>query len=556
MPNHLAFVTYETPFAPCGGIAAVMGRLPEYIQTALGQHTIVITPFHHRIDKTSSLKMERIGNVSVPFDDTEILVNIQKYEDKWPWYFLLPEAPLEPEKPFFDGKRHPYDVSQPQLVRDALFFGVAVARTLQIIGPDDHWTLMLQDWETATTALASVSQGSDYKLFLTLHNSYDSGAVYENELRRVGIDPWKCFGDSPGATILQRALRLMEWPVFTVSDQFASDFTEDPFQFEVMAPHLRQLQPRLLGVNNGLFRDLEIEEHALADAAHGNFKPLLQWKAQKRREFLDAINNLKEELPDRPVWGDLSQFKDDSAWFIFAGRDDPRQKGYDVAVSAIRKFLQQGGNARFLFFPIPGDEGLEGLTFLKTLTGEFPGKVVAFPFRFAEGFSGALRGAAYGVMPSLYEPFGMANEFYLNGTVGIGRATGGIIQQIVPLQSASSFSRSVQDRAKRWHSVSAHPTGILYRERDGIPSAIDDWRGINEAHYDIHGGSPDRVNQREQYLLFQTMVNELRISFTDGIRVYQGNPELYYRMLTEGIAYVQRSFSWERASQEYVRNLI
>jgi glycogen synthase len=48
---NIAFVSYETPFAPCGGIAAVMGRLPARVQAASHVETIVVTPFHHRIEK-------------------------------------------------------------------------------------------------------------------------------------------------------------------------------------------------------------------------------------------------------------------------------------------------------------------------------------------------------------------------------------------------------------------------------------------------------------------------------------------------------------------------
>ena len=51
MSVKLAFVTYETPFAPAGGIAAVMARLPNYVSKASGLETIVITPYHHKIGK-------------------------------------------------------------------------------------------------------------------------------------------------------------------------------------------------------------------------------------------------------------------------------------------------------------------------------------------------------------------------------------------------------------------------------------------------------------------------------------------------------------------------
>ncbi|MFH1625156.1 MAG: glycogen/starch synthase [Pseudomonadota bacterium] len=557
MSSKIAFVTYETPFAPCGGIAAVMGRLPGYVEKASSLDTVVITPFHHIIEKTSSLesKMELIADIDIPFDNKNVRVNLYRYDDnryEWRWYFL---KPLDTR--FFAGKRHPYDVVEAKdknsrnLLRDSLFFGSVVARVLPLIDQETRWKLMLQDWEAATTALALADQDGDHKLYLTLHNSYDSG-VTDADLSRVGIDPASC----PGGTVLQRALPLVERTIFTVSAQFALDLTEDVFQADVMAPHLKdELKPRLLGVDNGLFANLALGNDIVSEMMRGNFAPVQEWKNIRRREALQALDKFVPSA-EKPIWGNLKKFKrDDSPWFVLAGRDDPRQKGYDVAVNAIADFLEQGGKARFLFFPIPGDEGLEGLFFLKRLSGKFPESVLVLPFLFQEGFFAALQGATYGVMPSLYEPFGMANEFYLNGTVGIGRATGGIIQQIIPFRAALSFSRAVKVRTDPWHAASAKPTGILFRERDDIGSAADDWRGINAAEYNIKDRNLDRVEQRKRYPLFQSMADELRLSIIDGVRVYKESPELYYSMLAEGISYIRQCFSWERAAQEYVRNL-
>jgi glycogen synthase len=237
-----------------------------------------------------------------------------------------------------------------------------------------------------------------------------------------------------------------------------------------------------------------------------------------------------------------------------AGRDDPRQKGYDVACAAIKTYLQSGGEASFLFFPIPGDEGLAGLAFLEKLACDYPEKVIGLPFVFQEGYFEVLRGATYGMMPSLYEPFGMANEFYLNGCVGIGRATGGIVQQIIPYRAGASFSEAVQKRSDRLFGAAAPPTGLLYRERDEIPSAITDWRTINAAGYRV-GGSPDRVEQRKTIPLFQAMERELTLCISDAVNLYQNYPELYYQLLTNGISYIRNSLSWERTAQAYLRQI-
>lgn len=543
---NIAFVSYETPFAPCGGIAAVIGRLPPRLQEAARTDTIVVTPFHHRIEKMTSLGRSYEGCVGVSFEGRTVTVNIFRHDDKVPYYFLLPEDPR-----FFAGHRHPYDVGPGDLVRDALFFGLAVPQALHVIIPGARWTLLLQDWEAATAMLGMSGAPDRCRSFVTLHNSYDC-PVSNDQLAAFGIDPVPC----PGDTVLQRALRLTEWPIFSVSEQFASDLTEDVLQTWVMAPHLQiAFRSRLVGIENGPFVDLAVDRTALAEADAGRFSRLRDWKAENRQAFLAALGSLKPSK-DKPLWGDLSQFvKDDTPWFVMAGRDDARQKGYDLAARAATLFLEQGGNARFLFFPIPGDEGKPGLGFLQRLAAKFPKQVLVFPFLFREGFLSALRGATYGVMPSLYEPFGMANEFYLNGTPGIGRATGGILQQIVPLRAAASFSRSVQSRAARWHAASTQPTGFLFREKDSLVTEADDWAAINSAGYSLDDAAHDRVAVRSRRPLFQSMAEELQLALNDAITVATDQPELYFRLLVAGVSHIQQTFSWDRAAQEYARHV-
>lgn len=544
---NIAFVSYETPFAPCGGIAAVIGRLPARVKGVSHVETVVITPYHHRLEKMAALKASHEGSFGVALADRTVVVHIHRYDEHVPYYFLRPDDPR-----FFAGQRHPYDVGAADLLRDALFFGAALPRALHVIDPGKRWTLLLQDWEAATAVLAAAESPGRPRSFVTLHNSYDCG-VSNDQLAYFGIRPDCC----PGETILQRVLPLTELPVFTVSEQFAHDLTEDVLQTEVLAPQLQlTLKPRLVGIDNGPFVDLALDARTLSEAEEGKFELLAKWKAAQRQSFLAALDKLQPS-DDRPVWGSIPQFsRDDVPWFVMAGRDDPRQKGYDVLARAAEVFLQRSDQARFLFFPVPGDEGRAGLGFLRKLAGRFPHSVLVFPFLFREGFLGALRGANFGVMPSLYEPFGMANEFYLNGTVCIGRATGGIIQQIVPLRAGESFGRQVQERADRWHAPGAAPTGFLFHEQDGLASAADDWRGINAAAYSRDGAGLDRVDERLSFALFQSMADELCRAIKDAAAVVREQPQLYYRLLTAGIGHIRRTFSWNRAALDYVRHAV
>ena len=68
METKLAFITYETPFAPAGGVAAVMGRLPIYVKKASNLETVVLTPYHHRIARTASLATAEKGTAQVMYN--------------------------------------------------------------------------------------------------------------------------------------------------------------------------------------------------------------------------------------------------------------------------------------------------------------------------------------------------------------------------------------------------------------------------------------------------------------------------------------------------------
>jgi glycogen synthase len=558
----MALIAYESPFAPCGGIAAVLGRLPGAMAEAAGVETVVMTPFHHHLMGPARLDLETLGSISVPYEGQDLPIEILRRRRDPVWCFVKPAASL-----FFAGRRHPYDVGETSaalrknLLRDALLFGVAVPQALALLDGErnENWTLLLQDWEAATVALAlaalAVPRAPRHRLFLTLHNSYDSGEVSDALLGRFGLDPVVIPGPPAArrATVLERALPLIDERIFTVSRQFARDLLADPLQTRVMAPHLQRWLPgRIRGVDNGLFASLQVPESELAEARRGRPRMLRRWKRARKEAAAQALTELAPSEAT-PVWGDRDLFlQDDLPWLIFAGRDDTRQKGYDVAVEAMIRFLASGGRAKFLFFPIPGDEGLGGLDFLRSAAAAYPRLVLALPFIWKEGFGAALQGAAFGVMPSFYEPFGMANEFYLQGTVGIGRATGGLLQQIVPWRGTGLAEDDVQRLASDWHAEDAVPTGFLYRERAGLQSVVEDWRCINAAEYGPAGKTENRLQARSRLSLFGSMAESLQRCLAEALRIHQLEPDLHDRMLVAGIDHLQANFSWSKAARTYL----
>ncbi|MGW8143797.1 MAG: hypothetical protein ACWGN2_05340, partial [Anaerolineales bacterium] len=418
----------------------------------------------------------------------------------------------------------------------------------------NSWTVLMQDWEAATTVLAiAVREQLKQAIapYLTLHNTYDSG-ISERDLLQINQESTNLSGD----TVLDCALPFTLDPVFTVSEQFALDISSEILQTEIMVPHLEsELAPRLIGVNNGPFVQNSVPKNILVTAKTGDYSPLKTWKMENRNLAFEAMDNIQDS-DLTPIWGDKTEFdRDATPWYVMAGRDDSRQKGYEVACIAIDQLLKKGIPARFIFFPIPGDEGLPGIEFIHELANIYPQRVICFPFLFKEGFFAVMRGATYGIMPSYYEPFGMANEYYLSGVVCIGRATGGICQQIVPNRRASSFSVPAQEKANLWHKVNSPATGFQYREREGIPTSVEDWHSINNANYVLGSGSANRLNTRKKLPTVQSMADELAATIEDANQLYSTRQGEYLEMLVNGIDYITTNFSWEKAAKSYLNHI-
>jgi glycogen synthase len=505
--------------------------------------------------------MDTITTFDLNFLSKQISVEVKIFPDEVSWIFLKPLATETNSIQFFGGGKHPYDVasegskSPSILLRDSLFFGRAAAAALERICPDCRWTVLMQDWEAATCILSFANEAVSEIIkssYLTLHNSYDSG-INPEILADAGLEnlPIK------GHTVLEKSLQFVQNPIFTVSEQFSLDLSNEIFQSEIMIPHITsQISTRLYGINNGPFIKNQVPESVIQAGRNGNILPLSEWKNKKRTQALEIIRSFTQSTKE-PGWGDIAKFKGaELPWFVMAGRDDSRQKGFEVACIAVDKFLEQEDQACFIFFPIPGDEGLEGIQFIQELAVKYPARVLCFPFLFREGYFPIMQGATFGMMPSYYEPFGMANEFFLNGISCLGRATGGIIQQIVPYREARSFSSAVSERSDRWHSGNASPSGFLFREDDGLESALDDWKAINRADYSVGVPSKNRLKARGELGIVNSMSSEMRSCVQDAVHLYQSNREKYFEFIINGISYINKNFSWEISAQKYIDRIM
>jgi glycogen synthase len=551
----VVFVTFESEFAPLGGLSAVMKFLPRQMAVLERGDCFTITPFFRNIARCNVERFKAITSTSktftVRFGSAYYDVEIFKHTDAEGFITYLLDSDV-----FFNAScdcENPPSVNAPcnpylnpdrpeQLLQDALFFCAAVSKALVVLGYTKHLILGLQDWQAATAALTVKKEPAvaSAACVLTLHNPYDR-PVSDEAIAQIF---WR---ELPGPTILTKMFPFLDGPLCTVSEHFATELVQDPLHTRVYAPHLQDaFQERgIVGIDNGLFAALDFPQPAIDAARSGQVQPILEEKRQRRAALVEVL----EAYQPQEAWGDLSDLDTfEGPIFLMFGRDDPRQKGYDIVASAIAQIPE--GQAKYIFTPIPGDEGLAGLQFLKDLAERRAGDVKVFPFRMAQGYRELQRGSSYLIMPSLYEPFGSATEGYAVGTPVVARATGGLVQQIVPYP-ASSLGISVRRMTDAFHTRGEAPTGFLFRE-PAMPEldVIADWKRMIACDYVLPNIT--RVQDRRGIRLFDAMVQEAAWAIADAVALYVDHPRQYAQMIASGFAMLKR-FSWERAVREYQR---
>lgn len=554
----VAFVSFESEFAPAGGLAAVMRNLPRAM--AATRPAILLTPFFSEIDRCVDARAR--GRIR----DTGIAYSVEFDRESWPVTLLEFTEVVEPspapagagasgrefkiyfvETPdFFHAPANPYITpGHPgQLLVDSLFFSVAVAGALPHLSEASPFLLNLQDWETAMVARVA-PRDIPHRCVLTLHNPYDEKLTPE------------ALGWITNRTPLPvpRSLNVLQYSlpkvagISTVSENYATELLEDPLQSEVLARQLQQVfaLKGLVGINNGTFTPRRFPDLEAPRAIRNH-------KDSARAEFARLLTTRDgEEMLDL-AWGRADVADPALPIFFLFGRDDPRQKGMDVAAQAIREVLTARGAeyARFIFAPIPGPHGLESLGYLRDLAADFPASVLVFPFRMSVGYDELQAAASYLMMASLYEPFGGATEGYAVGVPVIARATGGLVQQVCPLNLAE-LPPATRAVVARYHPDADRPTGFLFREPPPANPARQ-WKRVLRAKFLDEDPPGDALAERLEIPLFQAMVASASQVVEAAVDLHATDYATYARLVVNGLALLER-FSWADSARKYRETL-
>ena len=523
--ENVVYCSFENRYAKSGGLAAVtkaiiphLGRLPGV------RRALLLSPFYPRI-----MNRERLEDTGKRFQvvlgGKRVQAFLLREENE---YFLGADGYFDAD----NSDRDPYlyvagdpEANQRKLLENALFFCKAVPSALDKMDIRSHVILHLQEWQTAPLALSAKEAMLEGTLescgcVHTLHNPYDC-FIPQRDLETLVARPERLnryfTPDRQGITAFQLGLPLSDAPLSTVSGHFAAEFSEDILQTEHFTPHLQGIfkRTRVIGVNNGMFIPFppEYRDNANLDTAS-----IRRAKEKKRRELLNILDSYhpSQRFGSLTYRGEsISKLPDAIPIFVMSGRLDYSQKGYDVLLRAIRQFGKD--EIKVVLSPPASDE--RALAFFRQATKYCNGNLTVFPMRMEKGYQELQMGASYGLMPSIYEPFGAAVEYMAAGTVTIARATGGLLDQI-------------EDNV----------SGLLFREKT--------------AHYTLPNiqsftGTASQPEKRAGNPWLVDMVSALTARMRDALDIFTHQPDRYYSIITKGFKKA-RTFDWDTTARLYL----
>lgn len=407
MSRILMVASEATPFAKSGGLADVVGALPQAL-AQLGHEVAIVLPRYRSIKLDNAQRVWQDIGISLGWHTFTADIFSVRHRDVTVYLVDIP--------PLFDRGGALYGHPDDHL-RFAAFCQGALAVARFLFTPD---ILHLHDWQASLCASYLKTRYSldpvlrDLKLVFTIHNLEYNG--------RFGRSVWSDFQlpdylFSPdfleyfGDIALMKGGIVFADAITTVSPRYAEEIQTPEFGFGLDGL-LRSHVHKLRGILNGVDYSEWSPETDPRIAAHYSASDL-SGKAVCKQDLLDHFQLPPENL-QRPLLGVVTRFA--------------AQKGIDIIQQVVWSLMYDDDVAlAVLGAATPRTPDMRFEYFFEHLRSVFPDRVGIY-----RGFNNTLAhkieaGADIFLMPSRFEPCGLNQMYSLRyGTIPVVRSTGGL----------------------------------------------------------------------------------------------------------------------------------
>lgn len=414
MKNILFAASECVPFIKTGGLADVVGALPQYLDK--NEFDVrVIMPYYTCIpDKyRNEFQYKHHFYMDYGLRTVNVHVGIMEYEyNGIKFYFVDNDYYFKCDKPYSADLK--WDIER------FTFFSKAVLAMMPVIGfrPD---IIHCHDWQAALipvflkSTFATMDFYRSTKTIMTIHNLKFQG-VWDIETFQfnTGLPDYMFTPDKlefkKDANMLKGGLVYADY-ITTVSETYAEEI-KYPFYGENLDGLLRARSGSLRGIVNGI--DYNVFNPATDEIISAKFTS----KNFKSKKALNKTK-LQEEL-GLPV--------DKNKYMIAIISRLTDQKGLDLVNYAIERIVDE--NTQFVVIGT-GDPQYEDM--FRHYQWKYPERVSA-NILYSDALAHKLYASADAMlMPSLFEPCGLTQLISLRyGTVPIVRETGGLKDTVVP----------------------------------------------------------------------------------------------------------------------------
>jgi starch synthase len=405
----LMVASEATPFVKTGGLADVLGALPEAL-TERGEQVAVVLPAY-RENRYPHPTREAYRNLWIPIGPGYLAdiqqTTIQQTGDRGVTYYFV-QCPALYDRDGIYGS--PAGDFADNHLRFAVLSMAAIGVARYLFRPD---ILHLHDWQAALTPVYLREHFRvdptflGVKTLLTIHNLGYQGLFPPEALPEIALDPRLM---NPDQLEFYGRLNFLKggiaWSnaVSTVSKGYAREIQTSEYGFGLDG-FLRRHGP-VTGIVNGVDYNEWNPEHDAYIAQNYSARDLAGKRACK--QALLAEYGLPQDNLDRPLLAIISRFA--------------AQKGFDILADAASRLLQEDLNLVVL-----GSGEVHYESMFRALVQSYPQKV-GLRVGYDTGLSHRIEaGADMFLMPSRYEPCGLNQIYSLKyGTVPVVRATGGL----------------------------------------------------------------------------------------------------------------------------------